>query len=155
MLSIYEVYNKEVKHLEELNLSDLKKYREEIERASEILKNEEVRTLLLEVESIKKEDLEDITNELNDALDELKDLKELEAKMTKGNLKIVDALYADGLIKDKKKRINMESSKGELKVNGKKLPNDLKKKYRKLIQECCDIDSTDRGTEWHWSFYDK
>jgi hypothetical protein len=86
-----------------------------------MLENEEVKAALLKLESINKEEMEEILAELVEAQEEL---EELAAEMHGNHDTILDALVGDGLIKNTKKRVKMQASRGEIEVNGKK--------YRKI-----------------------
>ena len=151
IIRLYDEKNFEIVALEEGRI-DLGHYQEELEQALAILESEEVKASLLAIESIDKEGLEEMIAELEDAREELTELKGVAKKCRDGHEKIIEALYEDGLIKDKKKRLKVKAANGKIEVNGKELPNNLKKKYAKLIKEHFDVDVTDSGTEWQWSY---
>ncbi|MFT6501519.1 MAG: hypothetical protein ACJASQ_001631 [Crocinitomicaceae bacterium] len=158
IMRLYDEKNFEIVALEEGRIN-LDHYQEELEQALAILESEEVKASLLAIESIDSKELEELIEGLEEAQEDLedarKDLRELKGKAKKcheGHEKIIDALYEDGLIKDKKKRLKVKAANGKIEVNGKEIPKNLKKKYAKLIQEHFDVDVTDSGTEWQWSY---
>jgi chromosome segregation ATPase len=86
---------------------------------------------------------------LDDVLSDLgKNMGEIKIKLHKASAelkkldgfidKIKDEMFKDGLIKDKNEKLNLEISNSSMEVNGKKVSEDLYKKYKKMYEDYFD-----------------
>jgi hypothetical protein len=110
---------------------DVDRINKDLEKAAEEIKNSK--------EEIAQLDIPELTKRVNDEIRKANiDLKKSKGELKKLNeflKEIKQEMLIDNLIKNPDDKINLKIDDGDIYVNGKKLPDELTKKYKKLYKD--------------------
>lgn len=173
MTQLQEELQKELADLRESELFEIERLEQGLLRAEELLSDPDfVQSLAEAHEELDDDVLEEIREGLEEAregVEEAREAMEEEhehmrreckkarsecekcgANCRKGSKAIRTELVKDGLIDEDETKVKMKGGKGKLKVNGKDIPRDLRKKYKGLVAEYFNIDTDNKGLQWEW-----
>lgn len=169
MERLLDSYETEIAVISEANRIEIESYAQELAMAEELLQREDIQKILKELDAIGEEEMQEIMEELEEAMEEL---EEYEVKVLndceklrrecenhqhvcdEGYKEILEEMQKDGLIKDNAKRMKMQVNDDRIKVNGKELPDDLRKKYEDLVRKHLEVDLSEHEGRWTWVYTD-
>ncbi|MDR3666054.1 MAG: hypothetical protein P4L35_04330 [Ignavibacteriaceae bacterium] len=110
---------------------DVDKINKELEKAAEEIKNSKEEIAGLDIPELTKR----VNEEMKKANIDLKRSKKEIHKLDQFLKDIKQEMIKDNLIKSTEDKISLKIDDGDIYVNGKKLPDDLAKKYKKLYKD--------------------